>query len=204
MKRSVHILKGVPRLFVMLLMGMPLSLVQAATDCNQVTEIPVAECEALLDLYHQTNGSNWNRNSGWNETNTPCSWGGVTCGGGYVTELSLSYNRLSGLIPGSIGQLRQLTLLNFRKNQLSGPIPESLGQLSQLKELNLGSNQLSGPIPESLGQLSQLTVLRLNENQLSGPIPESLGQLSQLTVLRLNENQLSGPIPESLGQLSQL
>ncbi|MDY6991191.1 MAG: hypothetical protein SVR94_01115, partial [Pseudomonadota bacterium] len=159
MKRHVHILKSVPRLFVMLLMGMPLSLVQAATDCNQVTEIPVTECEALLDLYNQTNGSNWRNNSGWNETNMPCSWGGVWCGGGYVTELSLVGNQLSGPIPESLGQLSQLTELLLYSNQLSGPIPESLGQLSQLNDLELSSNQLSGPIPESLGQLSQLNDL---------------------------------------------
>ncbi len=38
----------------------------AATDCNQVTEIPVSECQSLLELYNSTNGANWTNKTGWN------------------------------------------------------------------------------------------------------------------------------------------
>ena len=40
---------------------------QAATDCNAVTEIPVSECQSLLELYNSTNGAYWRYNTGWNE-----------------------------------------------------------------------------------------------------------------------------------------
>jgi len=200
MRQNIYI----SRLFIMLIMVIQLSLVQAATDCNQVTEIPVTECQALLDFYSYTGGLNWGNNSGWNETNTPCSWRGVICDGGWVTGLNLPHHGLSGSIPESLGQLSQLTTLTLSGNELSGSIPESLGQLSQLTVLSLYDNDLSGSIPESLEQLSQLTVLSLSANDLSGSIPESLEQLSQLTQLDLSANDLSGSIPESLGQLSQL
>ncbi len=51
---------------------------QAATDCTVVTEISTVECESLLELYHSTNGANWNYNREWNVTNMPCNWHGVT------------------------------------------------------------------------------------------------------------------------------
>jgi hypothetical protein len=50
-----------------------------ATDCNQVTEIPVSECQSLLELYNSTDGANWIAKEGWNETNTPCNWYGIDC-----------------------------------------------------------------------------------------------------------------------------
>ncbi len=61
-----------------LLLG-SVSIAHATTDCNQVTEIPVSECQSLLELYNSTDGVNWRNKNGWNETNTPCSWKGITC-----------------------------------------------------------------------------------------------------------------------------
>ena len=38
--------------------------------CNQVTEIPQLECEALVELYDSTNGTSWTNNTNWLITNT--------------------------------------------------------------------------------------------------------------------------------------
>ena len=199
-----------------------------ATDCTQVTQIPQIECEALLDFYNSTGGPNWRNNTGWNETNAPCDWHGISCESGHVTQLRFKENRLNGVIPDSLGNLSQLSSFYVYRAHLSGPLPDSLGNLSQLSSfsliatqlsgqipewlanlnqlshLDLVTNQLSVPIPEWLGNLSQLSFLRLSNNQLSGTIPDSLGNLSQLSSLGLSNNQLSGPIPNSLGSLSQL
>ena len=177
---------------------------QAATDCSVVTQIPPNECEVLLDVYNNTNGANWKNNTGWNDTNTPCDWKGVTCDDSHITRLDLGGNQLSGSIPNSLGNLSNLQNLYLLWNQLSGAIPDSLGNLSNLHLLNLSGNQLNGSIPNSLGNLSSLQTLYLINNQLSGAIPDSLGNLSNLQKLYLGSNQLSGAIPESLGQLSNL
>ncbi len=65
---------------------------QAATDCNAVTEIPVSKCQSLLELYNSTNGASWKNHTGWNQTNTPCSWDGVTCDSLATISLSLTYS----------------------------------------------------------------------------------------------------------------
>jgi len=64
-----------------------------AFSCDNVTEIPKTECEALVALYNSTNGPGWTNRIGWLVTNTPCSWCGVTCTAGRVIQLSLGTTR---------------------------------------------------------------------------------------------------------------
>jgi Leucine-rich repeat (LRR) protein len=194
-----------------------LPVAQAATNCADV-EIPQEECAALVALYNSTDGVNWDDSpdNGWNITNTPCSWTGITCRGGHVTEIYRFEKRLNGPIPNELGKLSHLTWLNLSRNRwydsqqsqyvggLTGAIPKELGNLSPLTELYLWSNQLSGTIPTELGNLSRLTMIELDDNQLSGPIPKELGNLSQLKKLSFSNNQLSDSIPSELGNLSQL
>ena len=113
--------------------------VLAATDCTQVTEIPQIECNALIAFYNSTDGPNWRNKTGWNVTNTPCSWYGVFCVSGHVYKITLSSNRLRGSIPAELGNLSDLQVLFLRDNQLSGSIPVKLGNLSSLRWLELSN-----------------------------------------------------------------
>ena len=173
-------------------------------SCDDVTEIPQAECEALVALYNSTDGANWSNNSGWMDTNTPCNWYGVTCSAGHVTGLSLGSNQLIGSIPAQLGNLTNLQDLYLQNNQLIGSIPPELGNLTNLQDFYLHINQLSGSIPAELGNLVNLDHLDLDNNQLSGNIPSELGDLTNLQDLYLQNNQLSGNIPPQLGNLTNL
>jgi uncharacterized delta-60 repeat protein/uncharacterized repeat protein (TIGR01451 family) len=173
-------------------------------SCSAVTEIPHPECDALVAFYNSTGGPNWNHNSGWMETLSPCSWWGVTCVGNSVTELYMYLNQLEGSIPPEIGNLVNLEKLNLGGGQLSGSIPPELGGLINLQSLKLLNNQLSGSIPLQLGTLPNLDYLDLGRNQLSGNIPSELGNLTKLEYLFLYQNQLSGSIPLELGNLTNL
>jgi hypothetical protein len=173
-------------------------------DCAMVTEIPQSECEALAAFYTSSGGSNWSNHAGWLETYRPCSWFGVACSSGYVTDLYLQDNHLSGSIPPEIGALTGLRFLNLNVNALSGSIPPEIGNLTQLQELGLDENQLSGSIPPEIGNLTGLTSLGLEVNQLSGSIPPELGNLENLNLLSLRSNQLSGSIPPELANLYRL
>src|SRR5262245_33624896 len=64
----------------------------AFTSCAAQGEIPATECEALVALYNSANGVGWGDNSGWLETDSPCSWFGVFCGNGHVIQLILEGN----------------------------------------------------------------------------------------------------------------
>ena len=109
-------------------LGKPVGV--ASFRCANVTQIPMAECDALAALYTTTNGSNWSNIPGgkyWLSTDTPCDdWFGITCSGGHVTELRLgSNNNLSGAIPQDLRHLTHLTVLDLGHNKLNGWIPSA-------------------------------------------------------------------------------
>ena len=161
--------------------------------------------EALIALYHSTDGPNWKVSTNW-LTNAPLdSWHGVeTNANGQVTSLILRQNNLAGPIPVEFRQLQNLRVLSLEYNSLIGPIPPDLGQLQYLTDLDLYGNQLSGSIPPDIGQLQNLTSLNLGYNSLMGPTPREFGQLQNLTYLFLGFNNLTGPIPQEFGQLRNL
>ena len=183
----------------------PLVAMQAdGLFCAHVTEIPQAECEALVSLYHDTGGAGWVRHDGWMDTGTPCSWDGVTCAGGHVSGLNLSDNRLSGSISPALSHLAELQRLDLSRNQLSGDLLPELGNLSNLRSLDLSRNRLSGYLLQGLADLSNLESLDLSVNQFSGSMLVGLDGLSKLQDLNLSDNHLSGSIRPELGHPSKL
>jgi Leucine-rich repeat (LRR) protein len=176
-----------------------------AFDCSLVTQIPVADCQALVDLYNSTNGNGWTVKTGWVSNYTPCTnWHGITCSAGRVRGINLSQNNLSGIIPASLGNLTGIQTLYLQKNNLTGSIPTTLQNLTALQIIDLAFNNLSGQIPTSLSSLINLRQLNLGFNQLTGSIPAQLGALNNLELLWLMSNQITGTIPPELGNLSKL
>ncbi|MDM8565756.1 PKD domain-containing protein [Candidatus Halobeggiatoa sp. HSG11] len=201
--RNFSVWRGV--LFVVLVVGlMAMGRGAWAFSCDEVTEIPKVQCEALVALYDSTGGDNWTRNDGWKVTNTPCSWYGVTnCGSGNIVYLFLDRNQLTGTIPTELANLVNLTALSLGENQLTGNIPSELGNLTHLGRIYLEENQLTGNIPAELGNLTHLWMLALNGNKLTGTIPVELSNLNLIRLL-LGDNELTGTIPAELGNLNNL
>ena len=172
-------------------------------SCSQQSQIPQDECDALVNLFNNTQGASWTNKTNWLANNGPCSWYGITCTAGHVTSLILNGNGLFGTIPALPSYLQDLQLSG---NFLSGNIPSLPNSLSAI---DLSYNQLSGAIPtlpSSLVRLvldgntlsgavpalpSSLRELWLQYNQLSGSFPV----LPALTVLFLTNNQFSGVLP---------
>ena len=73
-------------------------------SCADVTEIPQAECEALVALYNSTNGDGWIYKGNWLITNTPSDWYDVTVTSGHVTALTLGGNNLNGTTSSRAGE----------------------------------------------------------------------------------------------------
>ncbi|MDC1119549.1 leucine-rich repeat domain-containing protein [Gammaproteobacteria bacterium] len=169
-------------------------------------KISSIERNALVALYNSTDGVNWTDNTGWlGEVGTECSWFGVTCSSGSVTQINLYDNSLSGSIPAELGNLVDLTTLNLSNpflhdgNSLSGSIPSELGNLANLTYLQLSNNSLSGVISSELGSLTNLVTFRIRGNSLTGNISELFKKMTKLSDIALwDGNVMTGTIPKKI------
>jgi hypothetical protein len=177
------------------------SAAQEDFDCISVEEeIPLSECEALVDLYNATNGDQWTDNTGWLTTITPCSWTGIDCSEGHVISLLLNDNKLQGALPDSISDLSSIEWISLSNNFLTA-IPATIGDLDAMTYLYLDGNQLTA-LPESIGDLINLQALTLENNQLTS-IPDGFGNLTSLFWLDLSDNMLTN-LPATTGNMMAL
>lgn len=157
---------------------------------------------------------------------------GITCNsGGSVTEIELSNQNLTGVVPlDSICQLQSLEKLSLGFNRFNGPIMADLKKCVKLKYLDLGNNFFSGSSIPDISTLGQLQYLHLNNSSFSGTFPwkslhnvtglielsvgdnffepfqfpDEVLQLTNLTVLYLSHCNMQGTIPTGIGNLKQL
>ena len=96
-------------------------------------ETDTADRAALIAFYNATSGrTHWREKENWNTPESIRKWQGVTTNSaGFVTDLSLPENNLSGTLPAELGDLAQLRRLSLYGNKLTGPIPAELGKLKR-------------------------------------------------------------------------
>lgn len=183
----------------------PPKVVPVQTKCKingtqVLTQISQSECDALIDLYKATGGPKWSSQNGWNTATDPCTWGGVRCRDGHVTDLSRSGRNLTGSLPASIASLTQLQSLTLYDNGLTG-IPGEIGRLANLRSLLLNRNQLT-QLPPQIGNLRKLDTLWLSGNQL-GSLPAEISKLTALTQLSADGIGLTS-FPDQILTLTKL
>ncbi|BAT97428.1 hypothetical protein VIGAN_09087200 [Vigna angularis var. angularis] len=124
---------------------------------------------------------------------------------GSLQTLRVSNTSFSGAFPNSIGNMKNLTELDFSCCLFSGALPNSLSNLTELSYLDLSYNNFTGRIP-SFEMVNKLTYLRLSDNGLSGAVPSSshFEGLNNLVTIDLGYNSISGSLPSSLFTLPQL
>lgn len=172
------------------------ALIVATSPLPSSAALPDSERSVLVDLYAATQGDGWVNHDNWlsDDPCGPAPWFGVICSSGpdhHVTEIHLSSNNLSGIMP-SLSPLTRLQKINISDNQLTGPLP-NLSGLSELEAFWGSNNHFNGPLPD-LPQLTALGYFYVNGNQLTGPIPDISG-LSSLRDFRVSTNQLTGTPP---------
>jgi hypothetical protein len=79
------------------------------------------ECAAWQDLYYATNVRKLSGCS--NARLNPCSCDDVECKGAHITKIDLGNDNLRGTIPSSLAQLSMMTELVLSSNQLTGLVP---------------------------------------------------------------------------------
>lgn len=142
---------------------------------TEPTTSPETDRQALVALYHATDGPNWSINTNWLSDAPLDQWYGViTDGTGRVMQLELASNGLSGELPPEIGNLSKLWFLRLGDNDLSGQLPSELGRLLDLLDLWLPGNQFSGQLPSELGRIGTLGSVWLEGNDFAGCAPDLL------------------------------
>ncbi|KAJ4965066.1 hypothetical protein NE237_016915 [Protea cynaroides] len=173
------------------------------TNPSEVTALRAIKRNLIDPMRHL---DNWSKGD-------PCTsnWKGVLCsdtvgadGYMHVEQLQLQNMNLSGYLAPELGQLSNITVLDFMWNNITGRIPKEIGNISTLQLLLLNGNKLLGFIPYEIGYLPQLNRLQVDQNQLSGGIPNSFSNLNRIRHLHLNNNSISGQIPSELSKLSTL
>ncbi|HLQ99305.1 MAG TPA: hypothetical protein VK102_02945 [Sphingobacterium sp.] len=220
-------LKKYSKFFLFLsLLILPLHL--AGQNKNSVK----GDYQALQDLYHSTDGSNWYNNKGWKNM-TPQTMGkavGVEVNkDGRVISIDLQRglkkvdgarlggNDLRGQLPKSIGNLSKVEYFNVKHNQLTGPIPKSIGNMESLVELILAGQMCS--IRKKRGSWNDARYRQSGTddcpshwggkehqetNTFSGEIPATIGKLKNLELFEARRQFFTGTLPETIGNMASL
>ncbi len=126
-------------------------------DCDNVTTIPVTECDALLSIYNSTVDDHWIREEHWLQAADPCQWQNVNCASGHVTGLWLQNNGLIGSFPAAVANLPYLTSLDLSGNRLTGELPLAISSMGRMSHFEIAYNALTS----FDGQVNEF--LRLND-----------------------------------------
>lgn len=184
--------------------------------------------DAIVALYHSTNGPQWANNTGWLKGD-PCSspyWFGIYCINGRVLQINLPYNDLSGPLPSTLSRASALQVVRLYDNLITGEFPLGLFTLQSLQILDVSTNQITGGLPSviDMANLTQLTlfdnqmkgvftkvirapnlqILEVSSNSFSDNLPEGLSQSTGLTDLVVSRNSFTGSLPASYGKLGKL
>ncbi|KAK7304556.1 hypothetical protein VNO77_42437 [Canavalia gladiata] len=122
----------------------------------------------------------------------------------YLQTLNLSNTNLSGKLPGTISNLKQLSILDLSSCHFNGTLPVSLSELTKLVHLDLSFNNFNGLLP-SLNKSNNLKYLSLFENGFTGKLTSTHWEgLSNLISINLGDNSLTGKVPRILFTLPSL
>ncbi|QCE11965.1 LRR receptor-like serine/threonine-protein kinase FLS2 [Vigna unguiculata] len=117
---------------------------------------------------------------------------------GSLQKLIVSHTRFSGALPASIGNLRQLSVLDLSNCNFSGTLPRSMSGLKELTSLLFSFNNFTGPIP-SLNMSRNLKHLDFSHNYFTGSITYvHLEGLRKQVQIDFQDNLLDGNIPSSI------
>ncbi|KAF9671197.1 hypothetical protein SADUNF_Sadunf12G0022400 [Salix dunnii] len=113
-----------------------------------------------------------------------------------LRELDISYNRLNGCIPESIGFLSNLEHFDASFNSFQGVVSgEHFSNLSKLQNLDLSSNSLVLRFKSDWGPTFQLNTIRLSSCNLGPCFPKWLRTQRNVHFLDISGANISDKIP---------
>ncbi|KAK9276039.1 hypothetical protein L1049_005570 [Liquidambar formosana] len=186
------------RLFYHLVLTLlfPVYLLVSATDQGGLSTIKT-DAEALFMFKNMIQKDPTGVFSGWQLDKSPCTWSGVTCSLGRVTQLNLSQRNLVGNLSfDPLASLDMLSDLNLSGNMFTINSTALLHLPFGLRQLELSLAGLVGLVPENFfSKCPNLVSVSLSFNNLSGSLPDNLLLYSdKLQFLDLSYNNLTGSI----------
>ncbi len=161
-----------------------------------------AQRNALVSLYDNTNGQNWNRT--WDLSKDPRTWFGITVKNGDVVQISLNNNALKGVFPSNLALFTKLQKLDLGNNELNGEVAPSLSSLAKLTVLDISNNRLTGDPSTRISGLTNLEDLSIGGNNFEvSDLNASLQNFSKLKSLNISQMQLT-EIPAKISTFSNL
>ncbi|CAO2204945.1 unnamed protein product [Urochloa humidicola] len=192
-----HVMNMIPSLRVLSLSGCSLAGANQSLPHPHFNLTNLETLDASQNFFNHPMAISWF----WNVTN--------------LKYLDVSYNRLYGQIPHTLGIMTSLEVLDLtnctedddERNMRIMNI--DLKNLCNLEVLNLFWASLQGDVTELFKNLprcspNKLQVLDLGMNQLTGMLPRWIGKLTSLVILDLSWNNITGSLPASLGQFTDL
>ena len=142
-----------------------------------------------------------------------------------LVDLVVSRNKLTGGLPASFGDFKNLqrfwlfdnpfsspsipsswqgmkSMQDIQADSLSGEFPSWIGQSwPNLQYLLLIQGHLTGEFPESICDCRELQMFRIFNNSMTGSLPTCLCQLRKLKDIELSDNNFTGEIPYCIGDI---
>jgi len=98
---------------------------------------------ALVDLYNNTGGPNWQANTNWLTTAPVGEWFGIKVSGGRVKYINLAGDSLKGSLPPTIGNLSAADTILLSLNNLGDSIPSAITGLKPVVYLDISNNNFT-------------------------------------------------------------
>jgi Leucine-rich repeat (LRR) protein len=189
------------------------------------------ERDALVELWAKTGHESWSNITNWNSTkHSACDWSNVICNydgddkKGYtskVVELHLKSNKMTGTIPDSLSELKDLKCLDIKSNAISKLPKVFAPSLSKCCHLGTGGKcfdwnsyeglSVSGnrirALPESICKLKQLSKLLVDDNLIGGnktDLPDCLADMDNIKTFSAKNNILENAAVQQLCGLNMV
>ena len=160
---------------------------------------------ALVAIYKEGNGENWDNKWDLNDIST---WTGV---GGYLSDSATNEYRVEklhlvcnasypkGVLSDEIGKLTGLRVLQIDGEGFEGGLPASISNLKSLEEISIVGTSIIGQIPEGILSLPKLWRVIISQCELSGELPKDITETApSLVRIDLSRNHLRGELPNNI------
>ena len=122
-----------------------------------------------------------------------------------IEYIDLGNGQLTGKIPTSICECRNLKVIRLYNNTLRGPLPQCICTMRNVMNIDISNNQIFGSIPSCIGNMPFLFEIHFSCNNLTGTIPElAANQSNFLQTFDISHNSLHGALPTSLNNLRSI